>query len=89
MFSGDVDKKAHAKLNEAGAGAFAELTGIIERGQAIGAFKKQPLRGQAAAAWALAHGFTMLTIDGQLMPEKVGAEPLDAALTSILEGLET
>ncbi|MBY0561018.1 TetR/AcrR family transcriptional regulator [Hyphomicrobium sp.] len=89
MFSGDVDKAAHVKLDEAGAGAFAELTGIIERGQASGAFKKHPVRGQAAAAWALAHGFTMLTIDGQLMAEKVGAKPLDAALMSMLEGLET
>lgn len=89
MFSGDVDKTAHAKLEEAGAGAFAELTGIIERGQAGGAFRKQPVRGQAAAAWALAHGFTMLTIDGQLLPEKVGAKPLDAAVATMLEGLET
>lgn len=89
MFSGDVDKTAHAKLDAAGAGAFAELTGIIERGQASGAFKKQPVRGQAAAAWAFVHGFTMLSIDGQLLVEKVGARPLDAALACMLEGLET
>ena len=53
-----------------------------------GAFKKQPVRGQAAAAWALVHGFTMLAIDGQLLPEKVGAKPIDAVLTCMLEGLE-
>ena len=58
MFSADVDKKAFPKLDEAGAGAFAELLGILERGQQSGAFKKQPVRGQAAATWALVHGFT-------------------------------
>lgn len=89
MFSGDIDKTANAKLEEAGAGAFAELTGIIERGQSGGTFKKQPVRGQAAAAWALVHGFTMLAIDGQLLPEKVGAKALDAAVATMLDGLET
>ena len=89
MFSADVDKTAFPKLNEAGAAAFAELLGILERGQRSGAFKKQPVRGQAAASWALLHGFTMLAIDGQLLPEKVGAKPIDAVLTSMLEGLES
>jgi hypothetical protein len=28
-------------------------------------------------------------IDGQLLPEKVGAKPIDAVLTSMLEGLES
>ena len=88
MFSADVDKKAFPKLDEAGAAAFAELLGILERGQQSGAFKKQPVRGQAAAAWALVHGFTLLAIDGQLLPEKVGAKPIDAVLASLLEGLE-
>ncbi len=88
MFSADVDKATFPKLNEAGAGAFAELLGILERGQSSGAFKKQPVRGQAAAAWALVHGFTLLSIDGQLLAEKVGAKPIDAVLTSLLEGLE-
>ena len=46
------------------------------------------MRGQAAAAWALVHGFTMLAIDGQLLPEKVGAKPIDAVLASLLDGLE-
>lgn len=88
MFSADVDKSAFPELEEAGAGAFAVLIGILERGQSGGSFKKQPVRGQAAAAWALLHGFTLLSIDGQLVPEKVGAKPVDAVLTSFLEGLE-
>jgi AcrR family transcriptional regulator len=89
MFSGDVDKTAFADLDAAGTAAFAGLLGILERGQQSGAFKQQPVRGQAAAAWALVHGFTMLAIDGQLLPEKVGAKPIDAVLTSMLEGLES
>jgi len=88
MFSADVDKTAFAKLDEAGAGAFAELIGILERGQSSGSFKTQPVRGQAAAAWALVHGVTLLAIDGQLKPEKVGARPIDAVLACLLEGLE-
>ena len=89
MFSADVDKTAFPKLNEAGAAAFAALLAILERGQRSGAFRKQPVRSQAAASWALVHGFTMLAIDGQLLPEKVGAKPIDAVLTSMLEGLES
>jgi hypothetical protein len=89
MFSADVDKKVFSKLDEAAAAAFAELLGILERGQSSGAFQKQPVRGQAAATWALVHGLTLLAIDGQLLPEKVGAKPAEAALTIILEGLES
>jgi AcrR family transcriptional regulator len=88
MFSADADKKGFPKLDEAGAAAFAELVGVLERGQKSGAFKKQPVHGQAAASWSLVHGFTMLAIDGQLLPEKVGAKPIDAVLASLLEGLE-
>jgi AcrR family transcriptional regulator len=88
MFSADVDKKAFSKLDETAAGAFAVLLGILERGQDSGALKKRPARGQAAATWSLLHGVTLLAIDGQLLPEKVGAKPIDAVLTSLLEGLE-
>jgi hypothetical protein len=34
------------------------------------------------------HGITMLTIDGLLLPEKVGPRPRDATLITLLEGLE-
>jgi hypothetical protein len=34
------------------------------------------------------HGITMLTIDGLFRPEKVGPSPLEAALVTLLEGLE-
>jgi hypothetical protein len=64
------------------------LINILERGQAEGCFRKRPLRGQAAACWAQVHGLTMLTIDGLLLPEKVGSEASPAALTTLLEGME-
>jgi len=88
MFSADIDKTGYPMLEAASAKAFAELLGVLERGQSSGVFKKQPVRSQAAAAWALVHGVTLLAIDGQLLPEKVGAKPTDAALSCMLEGLE-
>jgi hypothetical protein len=47
------------------------------------------VRGQAADTWALVRDFTLLAIDGQLLPERVGAKPIDTVLTSMLEGLES
>jgi len=88
MFSGDADKGMYPRLDAAAAEAFAVLLGILERGQESGALRRNPVRGQAAATWALVHGFTLLAIDGQLLPKKVGADPVDAVLTSLLEGLE-
>lgn len=88
MFSADVDRSAFRALDEAASSAFAVLVGILERGQQSGSLRQQPPRGQAAATWALLHGFTLLSIDGQLLPEKVGAKPIEAVLTSLLEGLE-
>jgi hypothetical protein len=34
------------------------------------------------------HGITMLTMEGLFLLEKVGPNPLDAALATLLEGLE-
>jgi AcrR family transcriptional regulator len=88
MFSPDVDKTTHAELNVASQGAFGVLLEILERGQASGVFKKMQVRGQAAACWALVHGFTILQIDEQLQPDKVGLKPLDIALQCLIEGLQ-
>lgn len=89
MFSADVDKAAFPELKAAGGDAFAVLLAILERGQSSGAFKKQSVRSQGAAAWALVHGFTMLAIEGHLLSEQVGAKPLDGALAALLYGLES
>ncbi|MGE0024956.1 MAG: TetR/AcrR family transcriptional regulator [Hyphomicrobium sp.] len=88
MFSGDADRGIHPQLDAAADNAFALLLAILERGQESGALRRNPVRGQAAATWALVHGFTLLAIDGQLLPKKVGADPVDAVLMSLLEGLE-
>jgi hypothetical protein len=41
----------------------------------------------SAACWSLLHGMTMLSIDGLLLPEKVGVEPLIAAFGTLMEGI--
>ena len=88
MFGGDEGKAADVHLNERALAAFGVLLELLERGQAEGVLRKRDVRGQAAACWALMHGITMLTIDGLFRPEKVGPAPLEAALVTLLEGLE-
>jgi AcrR family transcriptional regulator len=88
MFSGEAGKAADVHLNERALAAFGVVIELLERGQAAGALRKRDVRGQAAASWGQMHGITMLTIDGLLLPEKVGPNALDAALTTLLEGLE-
>jgi AcrR family transcriptional regulator len=88
MFGGEAGKAADVHLNERALAAFGVVVELLERGQAAGVLHKRDVRGQAAASWGLMHGVTMLTIDGLLLPEKVGPNALDAALSSLLEGLE-
>ena len=87
MFSADVDKVRYEGLIEASLATFDVLLDILTRGQKEGVFRAAPLEGQAAACWALVHGLTMLDLDGQLLAEKVGANPSEAAIESLLEGL--
>lgn len=88
MFSGDAGKAEDVHLSERALAAFGVVVELLERGQAEGVLRKRDVRGQAAAAWAQMHGITMLTIDGLLLPGKVGPNPLDASLITLLEGLE-
>lgn len=88
MFGGEAGKAADVHLNERALAAFGVVVELLERGQAAGILHRRDVRGQAAASWGLMHGVTMLTIDGLLLPEKVGPNALDAALSSLLEGLE-
>lgn len=88
MFSGDFEKATDVHLNDRALAAFGVLTELLERGQADGILRKRHVRGQATACWAQLHGMTMLSINGLLLPEKVGQDPLDAALVTLLEGLE-
>jgi AcrR family transcriptional regulator len=88
MFSAGEEKVAGVHLNERALAVFDVALEILRRGQAAGRIRKRLIEGQAAAWWGLIHGMTMLAIDGLLVPEKVGSAPLDAALSTLVEGLE-
>ncbi|RWP22918.1 MAG: TetR/AcrR family transcriptional regulator [Mesorhizobium sp.] len=87
MFSAEEGKAVGMHLNGRALAVFDVLVEILRRGQAAGSIRKRPIEGQAAAGWGLIHGMTMLAIDGLLVPEKVGSAPLDAALSTLMEGL--
>jgi AcrR family transcriptional regulator len=87
MFSAEEGKTVGMHLNERALAVFDVVLEILRRGQAAGSIRKRPIKGQAAACWGLIHGLTMLAIDGLLVPEKVGSAPLDAALSTLVEGL--
>lgn len=88
MFSADAGKAVDVHLNERALAAFGVVIELLERGQAEGVLRKRDVGGQAAACWAQVHGVTLLTIDGLLLPEKVGPNAPDNALVTLLEGLE-
>lgn len=88
MFSADAGKPSDVHLNERALAACEPLIALLERGQAVGLLRQRDVRGQMAACWGQMHGLALLTIDGILLPEKVGANALDNALMTLLEGLE-
>lgn len=88
MFSAEAGKAVNVHLSESALAVFGVVTELLERGQAEGVLRKRDVRGRAAACWAQMHGITMLTMEGLFQLEKVGPDPLDAALTTLLEGLE-
>ncbi|KQY52262.1 TetR family transcriptional regulator [Lysobacter sp. Root494] len=88
MFSAEEGKAVGMHLNERAMAVFEISLDLLRRGQATGHVRERPIEGQAAACWSLVHGITMLAIDGLLVPEKVGTSPLDAALRTLVEGLE-
>lgn len=88
MFSAEEGKAVGMHLNERALAVFDVAVEILHRGQAAGSIRQRPIEGQAAACWGLVHGVTLLAIDGLLVPEKVGSAPLEAALSTLMEGLE-
>lgn len=88
MFNAEEGKSVGMHINERAMAVFDVVLEILRRGQAAGSIRMRPIEGQAAACWGLIHGMTMLAIDGLLLPEKVGLDPLDAALSTLVEGLE-
>ncbi len=87
MFSRDAGASEEVHLNERAMATLNVLTSLLERGQRQGVFKDRPVNGLAAACWSLVHGLTMLSMEGLLLPEKVGDQPIDSALNTLLEGL--
>ncbi|HEV7985769.1 MAG TPA: TetR/AcrR family transcriptional regulator [Steroidobacteraceae bacterium] len=88
MYSAEVDKKAYPALEQAALSSFGVLLAALEQGQRAGVLRAGPVRGQAAACWALVHGLTTLQIDGQLTHDKVGSKPVTVALDYLMDGLK-
>ena len=64
MFGAELaDNARYPTLQAASDATFAVLTGVLERGQASGDVRRDPVRDQALAAWSLVHGLTTLLID--------------------------
>ncbi|NHN83218.1 TetR family transcriptional regulator [Acetobacter musti] len=87
MFSSDADKTIDPQLHDAAISTFGILLRLLEKGQRDGSFRPVAISAQAAAGWAQVHGLAMLAINGQLLEEKVGAEPVRAALDVLLNGM--
>lgn len=88
MFSREVGDVASAHLSERAMAVMDQLLNLLSRGQEAGVFQRQPLPGLVAACWAQVHGLTLLNIEGLLLPEKVGLAPVQAALHTLLRGLQ-
>lgn len=87
MFGAEIGSSPAVHLDRRAMGAFEIVVDLLARGQDAGLIRKCPVQGQAVSAWAHLHGLTMLTLDGLLLPEKVGADPIGAALASFYDGL--
>lgn len=89
MFGVESRTQYDVHLGESAIGLFETVMEVLGRGQSDGVFNRRPVRDQATACWSLLHGMTMLSIDGLLLPEKVGTEPLDAAFGTLMEGISS
>ena len=89
MFGAESRNQYDVHLGESAIGVFETVLDVLDRGQSDGVLKRRPVRDQATACWSLLHGMTMLSIDGLLMPEKVGTEPLEAAFRTLMEGISS
>ncbi len=88
MFSAETSRIVGVHAGDRALNAMGVLLEVLQRGQREGVFRRKPAPGLAAACWSLVHGLTFLTIDGLLLPEKVGNAPVEAALATLLEGVE-
>lgn len=88
MFGSSIHEVPRIHLSARAVATLDVLVAVLEQGQAAGLLRQGDVRGQVAACWALMHGLALLELDGLLLPEKVGAEPMQTALVNLLEGLE-
>ncbi len=89
MFGAEGGNACDVHLSDNAISVFDTVMDVLQRGQSEGAFRRRAVRDHATACWSLLHGMTMLAIDGLLLPEKVGLEPLDAAFRILMEGIVT
>jgi AcrR family transcriptional regulator len=89
MFKEDPHNDVEVHLNERALAAFNVLVELMQRGQSGGDFRDGDPRSFATAAWAQVHGITMLMIAGLLPTGKLAAETIDAAVSTLFEGLES
>lgn len=88
MFSADAGNREDVHLSQRAQNTFTVVLALLEQGRREGVFNgKRPLQSQALACWAEVHGLALLAIDGLLLPEKVGNDPVPAALSTLVEGL--
>jgi AcrR family transcriptional regulator len=87
MFGAESRNQSDVHLSENAISVFDTVMDVLARGQSDGVFRRRPVRDHATACWSLLHGMTMLSIDGLLLPEKVGVEPLKAAFGTLMEGI--
>lgn len=92
MFGAELaDKERYPILQATGDAAFAVLTGALERGQASGQVRQDPVRDQALAAWSVVHGLTTLVIDQRVSFLGVSTDDAERharlAATALFDGL--
>ncbi|MFT8276376.1 TetR/AcrR family transcriptional regulator [Kerstersia gyiorum] len=87
MFSADAGSGTEIHLSERALSTLGILVDLLERGQADGQLRPGDVRAQVAACWAMVHGLALLSMDGLLLPEKVGPHALEGALTVLFDGL--
>lgn len=87
MFSSDADKTIDPQLHDAAMDTFRILLEVLKKGKEDGSFRPVAIQALAAASWAQVHGLAMLAISNQLLEEKVGVEPVRAALYVLLDGM--
>lgn len=87
MFSTQAGDPAQIHVDPRAQAPFYLVIEVLERGQAEGTIRARSALGQATASWAHLHGLTLLSIDGRLLPAKVGDHAIEDALTTLLDGL--